>query len=104
MSPSFVRHTSFPVCALTAIVWLSRVLKNTLPDAYATPRFTTSQHATPCAAARGFGSNFHLVGAPGLVRSSAYNTFGYGVTIYIVLPTTTGAAPWPLTTPVENVN
>ena len=29
--------------------------------------------------------------------------FGYGVTTYIVLPTTSGAASWPLSTPVEKV-
>ena len=30
--------------------------------------------------------------------------FGYGVTTYIVLPTTSGAASWPRMTPVENVH
>ena len=29
--------------------------------------------------------------------------FGYGVTTYIVPPTTSGAASWPRSTPVENV-
>jgi hypothetical protein len=43
----------------------------TLPAAKTAPRFTTSQHATPCAADSGDGSYFHFVGAPGCVRSSA---------------------------------
>jgi hypothetical protein len=63
---------------------------------------TVSQHATPWAAAAGFGLNFHFNGAPGLVRSSAYTMFGYGVITYIVLLTTSGAASWPRSTPVEN--
>ena len=66
MSPSFVCHSSLPVAASTAMVWLSSVLKKIRPSAYAAPRFTTSQQATPCAAGAGFGSNFHFTGAPGL--------------------------------------
>src|SRR5439155_2779433 len=89
--------------ASTAIVWSSSVLKTTRPSANAAPRFTTSQHATPCDAASGLGLKLHFTGAPGLVRSSAYNTFGYGVTTYIVLLTTRGAASCPLSTPVEKV-
>ena len=73
-----------------------------LPSAYTAPRLTVSQQATPCAAAAGFGLNFHFTGAPGFVRSSAYTMFGYGVTTYIVLLTTSGAASWPRSTPVEN--
>src|SRR5215217_5168062 len=74
-----------------------------VPLSYAAPRLTTSQHATPCAAATGLGSYFHFSGAPGCVRSSAYNTLGNGVTRYIVLFTTSGAASCPRTKPVENV-
>src|SRR3954453_792660 len=61
MSPSFVFQTSFPVSASTAIVRLSSVLKMTLPSHHTQPRFTTSQHATPCAAEEGFDSYFHFV-------------------------------------------
>src|SRR5438045_2804260 len=71
MSPSLARQTSCPVLASTAIVWSSSVLKKTLPTAYAAPRLTVSQHATPCEAAAGWGSNFHFSGPPGLLRSSA---------------------------------
>src|SRR6187200_2808642 len=74
-----------------------------VPLSYTAPRLTTSQHATPCAAATGFGSYFHFMGAPGCVRSSAYSTLGNGVTMYIVLFTTRGAASCPRTRPVENV-
>ncbi len=51
MSPSRVRHTSSPVSASSATVWLSRVLKKMRPSEYAAPRFTTSQQATPCGGA-----------------------------------------------------
>ena len=44
-----------------------------------------------------------LDGAPGLVRSSAYRILGHGVTMYIVLLTTSGAASCPRVRPVENV-
>ncbi len=71
MSPILVRQTSLPVLASTAIVKLSSVLKKSLPFEYVAPRLTTSQHATPCEAGLGFGSYFHLSGAPGFVRSSA---------------------------------
>src|SRR5688572_5195319 len=104
MSPSATRQRRRPELASTAMVWLSRVLKNTRPSAYAAPRFTTSQQATPCAAGTGFGSTRHFTGAVGFVRSRAYSVFGYGVTMYIVVPTTSGAASWPRTTPVENVH
>jgi hypothetical protein len=59
------------VAASRAIVWLSSVLKKSLPSSYARPRLTTSQHATPCANASGFGANRHLMVAPGCARSSA---------------------------------
>src|SRR5512135_252705 len=68
------------------------------------PRFTVSQHALPIAMGLGFGWNTHLVGTPGFVRSSAYATFGNGVTTYIVLPTTSGGASWPFSVPSENVH
>src|SRR5512140_515643 len=74
-----------------------------LPSAYEGPRFTTSQHASPCALATGFGLYIHLSDAPGLERSNAYSRLGYGVTTYIVWPTTIGAASWPRSTPVGNV-
>src|SRR5205807_824625 len=51
MSPSVLFQISLPVAASTATVWLSSVLMNTLPSAYAAPRLTVSQHATPCDAA-----------------------------------------------------
>jgi len=44
-----------------------------------------------------------LIGAPGRLRSKAYRMLGNGVTRYIVEPTTSGAASWPDTMPVENV-
>src|SRR3954463_3740974 len=74
------------------------------PSKYDAPRFTTSQQATPCAAASGCGSYFHLSGAPGWVRSRAYRMLGDGVATYIVVPTISGAASWPRLTPVENVH
>src|SRR6476469_10377043 len=104
MSPSLVFHSSFPEFASTAMVLPSSVLMMTLPCQYTAPRLTTSQQATPCAAATGCGSYFHFTGAPGLDRSSAYRTFGHGVTMYIVSPTTIGAASCPRSTPVEKVN
>jgi hypothetical protein len=51
----------------------------------------------------GFGLQDHLTGAPGFVRSSAYRILGHGVTMYIVLLTTSGAASCPRVRPVENV-
>src|SRR6185503_20569751 len=74
------------------------------PSAYDAPRFTTSQHATPIAACAFSGRYFHLSGKPGCVRSIAYATFGYGVTTYIVFPTTSGCPSCPRSTPVENVH
>lgn len=55
ISPTFVFQTSRPDSAFTAMVRLSSVLKKILPFEYAAPRFTESQHATPMAAASGFG-------------------------------------------------
>jgi len=72
MSPSWATHFSSPVCASIAIVRLSSVLNTNNPSDSAAPRLTTSQQATPCAAASGFGSYFHFTGVPGCVRSSAY--------------------------------
>src|SRR5437016_10556908 len=100
---TWVRHTDLPVFTSTAIVSPSRVLRMIFPSANTTPRFTTSQQATPCAAALGAGLNVHFAGAPGLVRSSAYTKFGYDVTTYIVLFTTSGAASCPRFTPSEKV-
>ena len=40
----------------------------------------------------GSGLKTHFCGAPGLVRSSAYRLFGYGVMRYIVPFTTSGGA------------
>src|ERR1043165_3944966 len=71
ISPSLVFHISLPLLASTATVCTSRVLKTILPSAYAAPRFTTSQQATPCAAAAGLGSYFHFNGAPARDKSSA---------------------------------
>src|SRR3954451_17935212 len=44
------------------------------------------------------------MGAPGCVRSSAYTVLGQGVTMYMVLFTTMGAASRPRSVPVENVH
>src|SRR5678815_4582742 len=49
ISPTFVFQISFPVAASSAMVLLSSVLKKILPSEYTTPRFITSQQATPCA-------------------------------------------------------
>src|SRR2546421_1363271 len=103
MLVTWVRHTDFPVLASIAIVSPSRVLMMIFPSANTAPRFTTSQQATPCDAAFGAGLKVHFAGAPGLVRSSAYTKFGYDVTTYIVLLTTSGAASWPRFTPSESV-
>jgi hypothetical protein len=65
---------------------------------------TTSQHARPTAACAFSGRNFHLSGCPAVARSIAYETFGYGVTRYIVLSTTSGCPSCPRSTPVENVH
>src|SRR2546421_7837298 len=104
MLPTCVTHCSLPVAASSAMVRASSVLKNTLPPSTTRPRFTTSQHATPWAAFTGCGLYDHLVGRPSFVRSSAYTKFGKGVTMYIVLPATTGAASCPRVTPVEKVD
>ena len=66
MSPSFVFQSCLPVSASTAMVLPSRVLMMTLPCQYTAPRLTTSQHATPCAAASGCGSVFPLLRRAGL--------------------------------------
>src|SRR5687768_18525399 len=75
-----------------------------MPSWNAAPRLTTSQQATPIAADAGSGRYCHFIGAPGFVRSSAYRMLGYGVTMYIVLATTRGAASCPRSIPVENVH
>ena len=54
-------------------------------------------------AAAGLGLYTHFVGDPGFVRSSAKTLFGHGVTMYIVLLTTSGGASNPSVVPVENV-
>src|SRR3954464_15066555 len=74
-----------------------------LPFAYAPPRLTVSQHALPIATGVGFGAYDHLMGTPGLLRSSAYTRFGNGVTRYMVLSNTSGAASCPFCVPSENV-
>src|SRR4051812_16950715 len=74
------------------------------PRSYAAPRLTTSQQATPCAAGLGCGSYAHLIGGPGLVRSSANTLLGNGVVRYIVPPTTRGAPSCPLLTPVAKAH
>ena len=50
------------------------------------------------------GRNFHLSGWPSFVEIERIDTFGYGVTTYIVLPTTSGCPSWPRSTPVEKVH
>src|SRR5438105_11404267 len=62
MLPTCVTHSSLPVAASSAIVRASSVLKNSLPPSTATPRFTRSQHATPCDAFTGCGLYDHFVG------------------------------------------
>jgi hypothetical protein len=71
MSPTRTRHASAPVAASTAITWLSRVLKKIFPSAYAAPRLTRPQQATPGAARCTGASYIHFFGAPGRERSSA---------------------------------
>jgi len=58
----------------------------------------------PTATCEFSGRTFQRSGCPSFVRSSAYDTFGYGVTRYIVLSTTSGCPSWPRSTPVENVH
>src|SRR4030095_8258646 len=60
MSPSCVIHFGWPGAAATAIVRPSSVLKKMEPAAYAAPRLTRSQQATPLAAPSGLGSYDHL--------------------------------------------
>ena len=60
ISPSLVFQSSFPLFASTAMVCTSSVLKKTRPSAYAAPRFTTSQQATPWEARAAPGSYFHF--------------------------------------------
>src|SRR3954463_16806167 len=103
MSPTLVRHSSFPVAASTPQTWASRLVMNTLPSAYAAPRFTVSQQATPLANGAVFGTYRHFTAGPGLDRSKAYRAFGQGVTTYIVVPTTIGAASCPRWMPVSKV-
>ena len=50
MSASWVIHCGWPVLASSAMVRPSRVLKKRAPSAYAAPRLTRSQQATPFAA------------------------------------------------------
>src|SRR5829696_5957992 len=104
MSASCVIHLGRPFSASTEMVRPSSVLKKIEPFAYAAPRLTTSQQATPFAAPSGLGSYCHLIGAPAWLRSNAYRMFGNGVTRYIVRPTTSGAASCPDTIPVEKVH
>src|SRR5438093_6437166 len=74
-----------------------------VPPAYASPRFTVSQHAIGTTCGSCFGTYFHLTGAPSFVRSSAYTISGNGVWTYIMLPITNGPPSCPRRTPVENV-
>src|SRR3569623_2098174 len=74
-----------------------------LPSAYEAPRLTTSQHAMPTERGSGCGRYSHS-SAPFFVRSSAIRLFGYGVTTYIVEPTTSGLPSWPCGTPVITVD
>src|SRR5437763_17037887 len=93
MLVTWVRHTDFPVLASIAIVSPSRVLMMIFPSANTARRFTTSQQATPCDAAFGAGLKAQLAGPAGLVRPSAYPTFGYDATTYLVVLTTARAGP-----------
>src|SRR3954462_1373639 len=102
-SPSFVFQSCLPVVASTPTVCASSVLYTILFCQNAQPRLITSQHTTPCDCAAGLGSYFHF-SAPLFARSSAYRMLGYGVTTYIVLPTTSGAASCPRLMPVEKVH
>src|SRR6266446_5081518 len=49
------------------------------------------------------GTCFHSIGAPGLVRSSAYTVLGKAECTYITLPITRGLPSCPRSAPVENV-
>src|SRR5690606_41507827 len=102
-SPCLTCQTTWPVSASSATVVASSWLKTILPSPYATPRLTTSQHATPWTVGSWLGLYIHLIGAPGFVRSSAYTMFGNEVTKYIVLLTTSRAPSSPFSVPVENV-
>ena len=67
MSPSVAFQTSAPVSRVDRNrVIVERVEDRSCRSRMHAPRFTTSQHATPCAAADGFGLNVHFTGAPGL--------------------------------------
>ena len=67
------------------------------------PRLTTSQHALSWANWLACGSNTQRV-CPGRVRSRANSLLGKGSTMYIVLPTTSGAPSWPDSAPVVKWN
>src|SRR5947209_4656506 len=105
ISPSFVCQSSLPLPASIATVWLSSVLRKTLPLSKASPRLTTSQQATPAAEGSGFGAYDHF--SSPVVASSANTRLGYGPaygpTTYIVPSTTRGAASCPRSAPTENV-
>src|SRR6478735_5140528 len=75
-----------------------------LPLTSTPPRLTVSQHALPMDTGDGSGANDHLIGTPGFVRSSAYAMFGNGVTRYMVLSATSGAASCPFCVPSEKVH
>jgi hypothetical protein len=66
---------------------------------------TTSQQATPCALALGLGLELPLHRRAGLGQvERVHRSWDTAPTMYIVLPATIGAASWPRSTPVENVN
>src|SRR5687767_5870980 len=55
-------------------------------------------------ACRGVGAwYFHLIGAPGALRSNANTAFGHGVWTNIIDPTTSGLPSWGPSTPVEKL-
>src|SRR5271156_3454040 len=66
-----------------------------LPSAYDAPRFTSSQHALPNENGLTGGAKIHFTAGPGLVRSNAISLSGNAVTMYSVLPTTSGCPSCP---------
>ena len=87
-SPFLTDHTTFPDLASSATSVLSACCRNTLPSAYATPRFTVSQHICGMTAGSCFGSYFHLM--VWVFRSIANTLFGKALWIYIMSPITSG--------------
>src|SRR5690242_14787004 len=83
-SPFLTDQITLPLLASSATSVLSACCRNTLPSAYATPRFTVSQHICGITAGSCFGSYFHLM--VWVFRSIANTLLGNALWMYIMSP------------------